>query len=249
MKREKEVLAVIPARGGSKGIPRKNLARLCGRPLIQYTIDAAKHSELVSRVVLSSDDEEIMEYCKARGIEVPFRRPQTLAQDDTPMIDVIKHGVEFLEKSESYRPHDVVVLQPTSPLRTSIHIDKALSILYETEADSVVSVVEVPHQYNPVSVMKLTEGKLAAFLQGERREIYIRQHKPTLYARNGAAVYAIRYATFMQHSTLYGEDCRPLVMKPEESVDIDTIFDLKLAEFLLGRIRDESSLIGKSCVL
>ncbi|MBC8392845.1 MAG: acylneuraminate cytidylyltransferase family protein [Deltaproteobacteria bacterium] len=230
-----EVLAIIPARGGSKGIPNKNLIDLCGKSLIQYTIDAAQSSRMICRTILSSDSDAIIQYCKAQGVEVPFQRPDRLAQDETLMMDVVRHCLDYLETSENYKPDIVVILQPTSPLRRAKHIDDALSLLEETGADSVVSVVSVPHHYNPVSVMKIVDGRLVSYLQGEGTGKLRRQDKPTVYARNGAAVYAVRRTTIIDDNSLFGDDSRPLIMDHEESVDIDTLFDLQVAESLLAK--------------
>jgi CMP-N,N'-diacetyllegionaminic acid synthase len=229
-----QVLAVIPARGGSKSIPRKNLAPLCGRPLIVYTFQAAKESRFLDRVLLSTDDEEIADVGRRHGIEVPFLRPAELARDDTPTLPVIQHAVEFLEEAEGYRSGYVVILQPTSPLRRGCHIDDALQLLAQSGADSVVSVVEVPHNFNPVSVMRIVEGRLKPFLD-TGHPILRRQDKPRVYARNGPAVLAMTYETLMLKGDLFGEDCRPYIMPEEVSVDIDKPFDLELASLLLDR--------------
>lgn len=229
-----EILTIIPARGGSKDIVRKNLVKLCGNPLIQYTIDAAKGSTLISRIIISSDDDEIIEYCKAQEIDVPFKRPAELAKDDTPMIGVIKHAVEFLEKSESYIPSYIILLQPTSPLRTSKHIDEALDMFINSEADSIVSVVEVPHQFNPYSVMKLEKGFLKPFLPYDERK-NLRFLKPKFYARNGAAIYAFTYKCLIEKDSIYGDKILPYFMEKEESVDIDDMSDIVVAEGFLRK--------------
>lgn len=231
-----QVLAVIPARGGSKSIPRKNLAPLCGRPLIVYTFQAAKESRVLDRVLLSTDDEEIAEVGWQHGIEVPFLRPAELAHDDTPTLPVIQHAVKFLEDTEGCRPDYVVILQPTSPLRRGCHIDEALQLLAESGADSVVSVVEVPHNFSPVSVMQIVDGRLKLFLDAGE-PILRRQDKPKVYARNGPAVLAMTYETLIVKDSLFGDDCRPYVMSEQVSVDIDTPFDLNLASLLLSRSR------------
>jgi len=229
----KEILAIIPARGGSKSIPKKNMVLLCGKPLIQYTIDAAKKSTLISRIILSSDDDEIMNHCKSQDIEVPFRRPFKFAQDDTPMIDVVKHAIKFLKKKENYKSEYIILLQPTSPLRTAQHIDEALNELINSDADSIVSVMEVPHQFNPFSVMKLDmEGNLAFFIK-EGKKYRRRQDKPTLYARNGPAILASKYECVLKNNVLYSGNILPYFMKREISIDIDNTFDLILAEILL----------------
>lgn len=229
-----KALAVVPARGGSKSIKLKNLAPLCGRGLIEYTFEAAKGSELLDRVVLSTDSEQIAAVARACGVEVPFMRPAELAGDDCPTLPVIRHAVEFLQREDDYRPDYIVILQPTSPLRTARHIDEALTLLIDSGADSVVSVIEVPHQFNPCSVMELQDDRLVPFMP-DSEQYNLRQHKPVFYARNGAAVYAFRYETLFEKNSIYGDDCRPYFMSPDESVDIDEPLDLEIAELLLTR--------------
>ena len=231
------ILAVIPARGGSKTILRKNVKPLAGKPLIEYTFDAARASKLLSRIVLSTDNEEIADIGRKKGVEVPFLRPEELAGDDCPTLPVIQHAVNFLEEKENYRPDFIVILQPTSPLRTAEHIDEALQILMETGADSVVSVREMPHRYNPYSIMKIQKGKLVPFMKGSEKYTQ-RQLKPAFYARNGAAIYAFKYETLMQKNSLYGDDCRPYFMSKADSVDIDDMIDFEFAEFVLSKGRE-----------
>jgi len=230
---KKKILALIPARGGSKGIPGKNLISLAGKPLIQYTIDAAKKSKLITRLILSSDDERIIQYCREQGVEVPFKRPSELAEDASPMIDVILHAVKFLEKEEGYKPDIIVLLQPTSPLRTARHIDEALAKLVNSDADSIVSVQEVPHQFNPYSVMKLEGEYLKPFLTYDERK-NIRQLKPKFYARNGAAIYAFRYECLIKKNSIYGDKILPYFMRMIDSFDIDNLDDLKLIEMVIN---------------
>jgi len=226
------VLGVIPARGGSKGVPGKNLRPLAGRPLLAYTAEAARGSRRLSRVVLSTDDEATAEAGRALGLDVPFLRPADLAADDTPMLPVLVHAADALARS-GFVADAVVLLQPTSPLRRAEHIDAAVELLETSGADSVVSVVEVPHQFSPVSVMALDGGRLKPFVPGPL--VTRRQDKPRVFARNGPAVLATRYAVLASGS-LYGDDCRPLVMDAETSVDIDSPSDFDYAEFLLGRV-------------
>ncbi len=225
------VVGVIPARGRSKSISRKNLATVGGRSLIAYTFDVALASRKLTRTVLSTDDEEVAALGRKSGIGVPFMRPIELAADDTPMLDVLRHAVSWLTEHEGYEADVVVLLQPTSPMRRSEHIDAAVEILCETGADSVVSVVEVPHQFNPVSQMRLEHGRLLPFQDGPM--ILRRQDKPMLFARNGPAVLAVRLAT-LRNGSLYGEDCRPLVMNAEDSIDIDEPWQLALADLMLS---------------
>jgi len=218
-----DVVGFIPARGGSRGVPRKNLALLGGRPLLAWTVDAARESETVARMVVSTDDDEIAAVASGLGADVVTRPPE-LAADDTPMRSVLDHAL-----AELGPPEVLVLLQPTSPLRRSEHIDEAVRLLLESSADSVVSVVEVPHRYTPDSLMALDDGRLSAPVETAAR----RQEKGRLYARNGPAVLALRPDRL--GDDLYGGDCRAYVMRPEDSVDVDEPFDLELAEFLLAR--------------
>jgi CMP-N-acetylneuraminic acid synthetase len=211
-----DVLGLIPARGGSKAVPRKNLAPVAGRPLLAWTLDAARAARELTRVVVSTDDDEI---AAAAGADV-LRRPPELAADTTPMIVVVRHAIAELA------PEIVVVLQPTSPLRRATHIDEAVSLLIESGADCVVSVVEVPHRFAPDSLMDVADGRVVA-----RSSIRTRQKKERVYARNGPAVLARRVATL--GDDLYEGDCRPYVMEERDSLDVDTPFHLELADLLL----------------
>jgi CMP-N,N'-diacetyllegionaminic acid synthase len=222
---------VIPARGGSKGIPRKNLALLAGRPLLAYTADAARGSRRLSRVVISTEDEEIAGIGRQMGVDVPFLRPAHLAADETPMLDVLTDLVASLERTERYRPDVLVLLQPTSPFRRAGHIDAAVDLLTSTGADSVVTVVPVPHQFTPSSLMQLEGNRLVPWSEGAPTR---RQDKPLLFARNGPAVVAVQTRIVTERHTLYGPDTRGLVMAREESFDIDDAFDLEVAERLMA---------------
>jgi CMP-N-acetylneuraminic acid synthetase len=226
------VLGVIPARGGSKGIPRKNLAPLGGRPLLAYSCDAARASATLTRVIVSTDDADIARTADRFGVEVPFLRPAALASDATPMLDVLLDLLATLDAREAYRPDVVVLLQPTSPFRRAEHIDGAVRLLQASGADSVVSVVTVPHQFTPASLLQIEGERLvpAGGTIGPTR----RQDKPALFARNGPAVLAVRRSTLIDQGMLYGTDVRPLVMAREDSIDIDDAFDLQVAEMLLS---------------
>jgi N-acylneuraminate cytidylyltransferase len=234
----KNILGIIPARGGSKNIPNKNLAWLNGKPLIQYTIDAAKNSKFISRLILSSDSDEIMEYCKDKNVEVPFKRPVDIAGDSTPMIEVVKHALEFLKKEENYAPDIIVILQPTSPLRRVSHIDEALEQFMNSGADSLVSVIEVPHQFNPYSVMKYENNWVYPFMSYDEKK-NTRQLKPKFFARNGPAILAFTYDCISNKDSMYGEKIIPYLMKKENSIDIDDLTDLKIAEYIMKTKTDE----------
>jgi CMP-N,N'-diacetyllegionaminic acid synthase len=224
-----KILAIIPARGGSKGIPRKNICVLCGQPLIAYTIKAAQQAKAPDRILVSTNDEEIADKSRALGAEVRMR-PGELARDDTPTRDVLQHLVTELSR-EGYRPDAVLTLQPTSPLRTAQHIDEAVALFQsKPEADSLVSCIEVPHIFHPLSVMCIDkEGYLVPFLaqpQPSRR-----QDKQPVFARNGAAIYITRTERLAEY--VFGGLLVPYMMDADSSIDIDTLDDLAAAERIL----------------
>ncbi len=231
------MLGLIPARGGSKAIPKKNITTLAGKPLLAYTCEAALASQRLTRVLLNTDDQEIAEVGRACGVDVPFMRPADLAADDAPILPVIQHTITWLEDHQNFQADIVVLLQPTSPLRKAEHIDAAVDLLVESGADTVVSVVAVPHNFNPVSVMRLDkQGHLIPFEEGQL--ILRRQAKPQVFARNGPAVLAVR-REIIQQGRLYGDVVLPLEMGRIESIDIDDAHDLAVAEFWLKQLGEE----------
>jgi CMP-N,N'-diacetyllegionaminic acid synthase len=217
-----EVVGLIPAREGSKGIPRKNLAPVAGKPLLAWTLEAARESAMVTRIVVSTDWEEAAELARQLGAEV-LGRPPALAADDTPMLDVVRHAIAELGGSDV-----LVLLQPTSPLRRADHVDEAVRLLLESGADSVVSVVEVPHQFRPGKLMAIDDGRLVR-LGWDAPD---RHGGTPLYARNGPAVLALRPERL--GDDLYGGDCRPYVMDAVDSVDVDGPAELELVELRLA---------------
>jgi CMP-N-acetylneuraminic acid synthetase len=224
------VLAVVPARGGSKGVPGKNERPLAGRTLVERAADAARDSGVVDRCVLSTDSEQIAEIGRRAGIDVPFLRPAELAGDETPMQPVIEHAVLTLER-DGYRPDVVLVLQPTAPLRTGAQLRDAVSLLAETGADSVVSVVEIPRHFAPHYAMRIEGERLRPFLT-EGASVTRRQDVEPAYSRDGT-VYAVRRDVLVLEHDLYGSDCRPLVLPAGASVNIDTPEDWAAAESIL----------------
>jgi CMP-N,N'-diacetyllegionaminic acid synthase len=232
------VLGVIPARGGSKGIPTKNLAPLCGRPLLAYTADAVNDSKKLTRTIVSTDDERIADCARSLGLEVPFVRPSSLAADDAPMLPVLQHAISAM-RADGFETDMVVLLQPTSPLRRGQHIDAAIDWLQRVRGDSVVSVIEVPHRFNPTSVMRVEEGLLKPFL--DSASATRRQDKPKLFARNGPAVLAV-HTHVIDGGSLYGDEVWPLLMTAEDSLDIDTPWDLRLAESIIAARVNANSL-------
>lgn len=223
------ILGIIPARGGSKGIPRKNIRPMAGKPLIYYSIAAAQLSNSVDRLVVSTDDAEIADVSRSFGVEVRMR-PAALAADDTPTRDVLQHVVEELA-SQGYRPDAVMTLQPTSPLRTAQHIDAAASLFAaDPQADSLVSCIEVPHIFHPRSVMRRNDaGYLVPFLDSSQPTR--RQDKEPVVARNGAAVYITRTGRLRDY--VFGGKLIAFMMDADESIDIDTMDDFNAAERVL----------------
>lgn len=221
------VLAVVPARGGSKGIPDKNIRALAGRTLLEYVAAAAAASGVIDRLVLTTDSDRIAAEGLRVGIEVPFMRPDALAQDDTPMLPVVEHAVRELEQA-GWTPDIIVLLQPTSPLRRPEHIREAVLELRASGADSVVSVVELPRHLSPDYVMRVDHGRLVPFLpEGER--VTRRQDARPAVVRDGT-VYAFWRRTLQDFGTIYGATCRPLVIPADESITIDSPRDWDDAE-------------------
>jgi CMP-N,N'-diacetyllegionaminic acid synthase len=200
--------------------------------LLAYTTDAARASSRLNRVIVSTDDEEIAGVARQLGVEVPFLRPQRLAADEAPMLDVLVDLVHALQTREQYKPDLLVLLQPTSPFRRAERIDEAVDLLTSSGADSVVTVLPVPHQFSPSSIMRLEGNRLVAWAEGPAPTR--RQDKPLLFARNGPAVLAVRASIVADARSLYGADTRGLVMSRQESLDIDDAFDLELAGLLMN---------------
>ena len=225
-----KTLAIIPARGGSKGIPQKNIRNLDGKPLIAWTIDVARSSQCFDRIVVSTEDYRIAEVACTFGAEVPFMRPVELSQDNSPSIDAVLHAVHWLADHEDYRPEYMMLLQPTSPLRSSEDIQKAIQIIQDKQADSVVSVTIV-HQH-PYWIKTISpDGQLVDFLFPEK-PYSNRQDLPPAYALNGA-IYLARRDVLLARSSFYGDNTLAYVMPPERSIDIDTPWEFHLAELIL----------------
>jgi CMP-N,N'-diacetyllegionaminic acid synthase len=221
------ILAIVPARGGSKGVPGKNIRKLAGRTLLDYTALAARESGVIDRIVLSTDSEEIADVGKRAGLEVPFMRPAALAQDDTPMLPVIQHAIDSLA-AEGWTTDVIVLLQPTSPLRRSSHVRDAVKLLHESTADSVVTVIEVPRHLSPDYVMRIDDGVLRPFLH-EGARVTRRQDARPAYSREGT-VYACWHATLERFGNIYGDRCQPLMLDPADSLSIDSPADWAEAE-------------------
>jgi CMP-N,N'-diacetyllegionaminic acid synthase len=228
------ILAVITARGGSKGIPGKNIKLLGGKPLIAYTIEAAKKSKLLSHTIISTDDEEIARVAEACGGDVPFLRPKELADDQVPHVPVMQHAITTMEERLGIQFDYAVILQPTSPFRLPEDIDETLRKLIESGAESAVTLVEMGNDEHPLKAKRL-EGDRVLHYAIEEGEGIRRQDLPRAFRRSGA-VYAMRRDTLM-NGRLYGERIVGHVVLRERSVDIDEPFDWIKAEYMLEELR------------
>ena len=232
-----EILALIPARGGSKSIPHKNIRHLAGYPLIAYSIAAALHSKLVNRTIISTDDEEIARIAQSFGAEAPFLRPFEFALDNTPDFPVFTHALDWLEGNEDYRPDFVIQLRPTSPLRPPDCVDRAIQTLLDhPEADSVRGVI--PSGQNPYKMWRVDDqGHMAPLLDLENvKEPFNapRQELPQTYWQTGH-IDAIRTSSILQKGSLSGEIILPLFLDPRYAIDIDTLRDWQRAEWTINQ--------------
>ena len=226
-----KVLGLIPARAGSKGVPGKNRREIGGMSLVERTFRVAQESEVLDRIVVSTDDYQVLANAQKMGLEVPFVRPVVLSGDSTPMIDVVNHALAQLDLS-GYRPTAVMLLQPTSPLRTADHIRQAFGLLWG--GDSVCSVVPLPLTLCPHYVMKVDDqGHLVNFLP-EGAAITRRQDVPQAYVRDGT-IYLTKRSVLVEKRSFYGSSCIPMVLDPSESLSIDTEEDWTLAVQRLHR--------------
>lgn len=223
-----KVLGLIPARGGSKGVPRKNIKLLGDKPLLAYTAESALKAEKLTRVILNTDDEEIAEIGRKHGLDVPFIRPADLAQDTTPTLPVVLHTLMKLKKQGEY--YDAVcLLQPTNPLRRAEDIDNCIGILEDTGVDSVVSVLPVPAEFNPKWVYWRDVFGNLLLSSLEKEPITRRQDLPPAFYRDGS-VYVTRSQVITEKGSLYGESIQSYLMNPEYSINIDTEEDWRKLE-------------------
>ncbi len=234
-----KILGIIPARAGSKGIPNKNIVNLAGKPLIAYTIYAAKKSKLITNLLVSTDSKKIAEVAKRYGADVPFLRPKKLAKDKSPMVPVVQHAINFLEKKNKEIFDYIVLLQPTSPLKTTQDIDSAIKMLIKTNADNVYSVTRLTQNtYHPLRIKKIEKNNnVMPFCSQSEVEGVQRQSLPVVYRRNGA-IFAFSRDLIMNKNSIFGTpqgDTRAFIMPPERSIDIDSEFDLILAEYIISK--------------
>lgn len=228
MYQAKRILAIIPARGGSKGIPHKNIMPIVSKPLIAYSIEEAKKSKYIDYTLVSTDDDEIKKVSLNYGASVPFLRPEELSNDSAKSIDVVLHGVEYLNKQGEKFDY-VVLLQPTSPLRTVKDIDEAIELLVKEEGKSLVSVCE--SEENPVLMRTIENEKLVPIVKFNGGDLR-RQLLPEVYIFNGA-LYINQVDMLVHEKTFVNEETIPFIMDRYKSIDIDDILDAKLVEVIL----------------
>jgi CMP-N-acetylneuraminic acid synthetase len=227
-----KTIAVIPARGWSKGVPRKNIRDLCGKPVIAWTIETALAvGDELHRVIVSTDDAEIAEAARTVGAEVPFTRPAELATDTAPGLPVIQHAVGFVEEEEGAPVDWVLILQPTAPFRNADDITEALKLAREGGCDSVISVSPVLAEH-PILMKKIENDRLLPYCIEEKEGTRRQDYDPPAYIRNGA-IYLTRRDVLMEGNSIWGEVIRPYVMPEERSYDIDSERDFRLVELVM----------------
>lgn len=230
--KDKRTLGVITARGGSKGIPRKNIKELCGKPLIAYTIEATRASKYLTRCVVSTDDAEIVQIAKEHGGDVPFIRPAEFAQDKSGSVEVVQHALNWFKDHEGQEFDYAMILQPTSPLRTAEDIDASIAKIVDTGADSVMSMVELT-DFSLKKLKRLEGDLIVPFMEDEGKTSAARGELERVYKRN-CAIYLTR-AELIMKGDLFGKVSRAYVMPRERSVDINEPIDFELAEFLMKK--------------
>ena len=222
------IIGLIPARGGSKGVLRKNIKLLQGKPLLCYTAEAALKASGLARVVLSTEDEEIAKVGRECGLDVPFLRPDELARDNSPTLPVIQHAVRMLESNDE--PIEAIcLLQPTSPFRDTALIEQCIKLFIESGADTLITLLPVPEKYNPYFMyLQNGDGKLN-YCMGEDTVAVRRQDVQPAYLREGS-VYIIKRSVMMDDNSLYGPNIVGCPVNAEQSINIDTMDDWQLAE-------------------
>jgi CMP-N,N'-diacetyllegionaminic acid synthase len=232
MPMNQKILAVIPARGGSKGVPRKNIRLLGDHPLIAYTIQTALAvQKKLHRVIVSTDDEEIASIARHYGADVPFMRPVELGTDNARMVPVLQHAVRFIEDQDHIHMDWVLLLQPTTPFRAVEDIQAAIRLAQAGGCDSVISVVQVFHVH-PILMKRIENDQLLPFSTEEKEGTRRQDYQPPAYMRNGA-IYLTRRDGLINNDSIWGKTIRPYVMPEERSVNIDNEIDFLIAEKML----------------
>lgn len=238
MYRNYTVIAVICARGGSKGVPRKNIRLLGGKPLIAYTMEQAKKLSYVDRIVISTDDEEIKSIGKKNGIEVPFLRPKGLATDEVSVIPAIIHAVQTAEDYWKEKYDIVVNLSPTGPLRTVRDIESTLKMLIDTPGTDAVFSVSKSHDNPYFNMVETDDRRYFNISKKSKKSIARRQDVPEVYAMNGS-IYGIWKRVLFAEKSFFTKKTRVYVMPRERSIDIDSNIDFELAEFFMRNQKEK----------
>lgn len=227
----KTIIGIIPARGGSKAIPKKNMKLLLGKPLIVWSIEESLRAKRLDDLYVSTDSEDIASICTKYGCKVIYR-PAEFAQDASPTWQVMLHAFDYVENERKF--YDAgMVLQPTTPLRTAKDIDNAIGLFLNSDCDSLVSVVEIPHKYNPYWIKIIAPNGYIAFWQPEGKTITQRQKLPGgFYVHNGQIWISLKN-TIREKKSIYGDKCVPYIMKEETFINIDSNIDFKICEALL----------------
>ncbi len=235
------IMGLITARGGSKGIPGKNLIPIMGRPLISYTIEAALESKVLERVIVTTDDAKIAEVSRQYGAETPFVRPANLSGDWDPSYPVVVHALEWMAENEDYLPDYMMLMQPTSPLRIAEDIRNAVAIARDKDADGVISVYE-PKQH-PHWMFELAEDGRFADFDPHERELTRRQSLSPQYMLNGS-IYLVKRSVIMKQDNFYTPNTYALVMPRERSFDIDSLHDARVVEMTMEDIANKGAVDG-----
>ncbi len=230
-----KILAIIPARGGSKGVPGKNIKLLGGKPLIAYTIQAAQKATLLTQTILSSESDEIIQVAKDYGLVVPFKRPAYLATDESPTILTLIHALEYFS-SIGIEFDAICLLQVTNPFRTSEFIDKAIEKFINSKADSLIAVLKVPHEFNPHWAFEKNGDENLVISTGESDIISRRQELPNAYYRDGS-IYITKTEVILNQKSLYGKSIAYIEADELRHVNIDTIEDWEKAEKMLKNLQ------------
>lgn len=235
-----KILGIILARGGSKSVPRKNIKPLLGKPMIAYTIEEALKSKYITRLVVSTEDDEIARIAKEYGAEAPFKRPAELATDTAASKPCLQHAVKFCEEEEGAKYDYIVELMVTNPLKTVEDIDAALKKLIETQAESVIGVIQIFDQH-PLRMKKIVDDRLVDFCLPEPNEARRQDLKPDAFLRNGS-IYAMQRDVLMVQDRRYGTpNSRPYIFPPERSVNVDSLEDWYIAEQKLKERQEKNA--------
>lgn len=229
------ILGVITARGDSKGVPRKNIKALGGKPLIAYTIKVAQESDLFTDLIVSTNDEEIASVCRVYGADVPFMQPNELATDTSGHLEVMQYAIKFMEEKNGITYDYAVILQPTSPFRLVEDIDKIIEKIIERDADSAFSMYEIEPSQHPMKVKKMEGDVVLPYCMEEKIGTH-RQDFPVAYKRSGA-VYVTKRDLIMNDNKLFGDFIVGHIVPLERSVDIDSPFDWIKAEYMLEDLK------------